>query len=77
MRSVFISKVLTCFFALLAVHSAHAFAQSSASSTERKIDQTGIDWVTPFSKVMEEAKSQKRLIAIKMIAFGTNSSGCW
>lgn len=46
-------------------------------AVQKKIDQTGILWVMPFSKVLDAAKSQNRIIAIKMIAFGTDRSGCW
>lgn len=45
--------------------------------TPKKIDQTGIRWVFPFSAALEKAKQQKRILAIKMIAFGTDSTGCW
>jgi hypothetical protein len=45
--------------------------------TPKKIDQTGIKWVLPFSAALEKTKQEKRILAIKMIAFGTDSTGCW
>ena len=44
---------------------------------DKKIDQTGIKWVMPFSEALKKAKTEKRILAIKMIAFGTDKSGCW
>lgn len=43
----------------------------------RKIDRTGIKWVMPFSAALETAKQENRILAIKMIAFGSDSTGCW
>ena len=48
-----------------------------ANKQEKKIDQTGIDWVMPFPDALAKAKKENRILAIKMIAFGTNSTGCW
>ena len=42
-----------------------------------KNDETGLDWVLPFKKARAKAKKQKRLLAIKPIAFGTSRDGGW
>ena len=54
-------------------------AQESEAEQDipKKIDQTGIKWVLPFSAALEKAKQENRILAIKMIAFGTDSTGCW
>lgn len=49
----------------------------SAAGQERKLDQTGVQWSSTFAQAMERAKKENRLLMIKMIAGGTNSSGCW
>ncbi|GIW82956.1 MAG: hypothetical protein KatS3mg105_4763 [Gemmatales bacterium] len=40
-------------------------------------DQTGVHWVLPFTKAHKKAKEEKRLLAIKPIAFGTSADGGW
>lgn len=50
---------------------------AAAQRTTKKIDRTGVAWVLPFSEAVEKARKEDRLLAIKMIAFGTNASGCW
>ena len=52
-------------------------SERDVQSKTKKIDQTGINWLMPFSAVLDKAKTEKRIVAIKMIAFGTNSTGCW
>ena len=51
-----------------------AFAQEQASEC---LDKTGVKWVTPFEKALEQAKQEKRLLMIKPVAFGTSSDGGW
>ncbi len=50
-------------------------AQDDAS--ERQKDRTGVAWVTPFTKALEKATKEKRLLMIKPIAFGTSKNGGW
>lgn len=40
-------------------------------------DKTGIEWVQPFDKALAKAKAEKRLLAIKPVAFGTSRDGGW
>ena len=40
-------------------------------------DRTGIEWQIPFSLALDKAAAEKRLLAIKPVAFGTTSNGCW
>ena len=45
--------------------------------SERQKDRTGVAWVTPFTKAIEKAQKEKRLLMIKPIAFGTSKDGGW
>jgi hypothetical protein len=40
-------------------------------------DKTGIKWVLPFSNALKTAESEKRLLMIKPVAFGTTPDGGW
>ena len=51
-----------------------AFAQEQARGC---LDKTGLNWVGPFEKAVEQAKQEKRLLMIKPVAFGTSSDGGW
>ncbi len=56
-----------------------AVAQESEAEQDvpKKMDQTGIRWAVSFSEALEKSKQQQRILAVKMIAFGTDSTGCW
>jgi hypothetical protein len=40
-------------------------------------DKTGINWALPFNKALTTAVSEKRLLMIKPVAFGTTQEGGW
>jgi len=65
--------IARCLLALLLV-SASGMAQEAAS---KNLDKTGIRWELPFAKALERAKTEKRLLMIKPIAFGTSPDGGW
>ncbi len=46
-------------------------------AVERQKDRTGVAWVVPFTKAIEKARKDKRLLMIKPIAFGTSKNGGW
>jgi len=73
-KSAMLSLILSC-STLVAQESKPV--DQTADNTGKKIDQTGINWSLPFSTANEKATTQNRLIAIKMIAGGTNKTGCW
>lgn len=50
---------------------------SQAADLAFKNDLTGIHWELPFKSALERARSDKRLLAIKPIAFGTDKDGGW
>lgn len=41
------------------------------------LDRTGIRWVLPFEVARARAATEKRLLLIKPIAFGTTADGGW
>ncbi len=73
-KSVLFSIMLSC--SALVAQEVNRGDQAT-ENLGKKIDQTGINWSMPFSKANEKAKTQNRIIAIKMIAGGTNKTGCW
>ena len=40
-------------------------------------DKTGLAWVLPFPAAREKARTAKRLLLIKPVAFGTTPAGGW
>ncbi len=40
-------------------------------------DKTGMAWVLPFKHALEKAQTEKRLLMIKPVAFGTTPDGGW
>ena len=40
-------------------------------------DKTGIEWTFPFSKARKKAATEKRILMIKPVAFGTTHDGNW
>jgi hypothetical protein len=48
-----------------------------ARAGDCKRDRSGMNWVLPFKNALETAKSEKRLLLIKPIAFGTTPDGGW
>ena len=53
------------------------FLFASPGSGGEPLDKTGVRWVAPFDKALEQAKTQKRLLMIKPVAFGTAPDGGW
>ena len=41
------------------------------------MDRTGMKWVLPFSSAQKQASTEKRLLLIKPVAFGTSRDGGW
>ena len=40
-------------------------------------DKTGLNWTMPFKAAEAKAASEKRLLMIKPVAFGTSPDGGW
>ena len=40
-------------------------------------DKTGVHWMLPFAEANKKAESEKRLLLIKPVAFGTTADGGW
>jgi hypothetical protein len=40
-------------------------------------DRTGMQWVLPFAKAVQQAAETKRILMIKPVAFGTTPDGGW
>jgi len=53
------------------------FFLAASGMAEEPLDKTGVRWVAPFEKALETAKTQKRLLMIKPVAFGTAPDGGW
>ncbi|MHC4955556.1 MAG: hypothetical protein ACYTGZ_17025 [Planctomycetota bacterium] len=51
-----------------------AYAQEARS---KNLDKTGLQWVVPFEDALAKAKTQKRILVIKPVAFGTSPDGGW
>ena len=50
---------------------------AAALAGECKRDCTGMEWTLPFKTALEKATTEKRLLLIKPIAFGTENNGGW
>ena len=53
------------------------FILAAFGMAEEPLDKTGLRWVAPFDKAIEKAKTEKRLLMIKPVAFGTPPDGGW
>ena len=69
-------RVLTSSLAVAVALQGAAVAQEAKPNPLLK-DKTGMKWILPFSKALEHAKKNKRLLMIKPVAFGTEASGGW
>ena len=62
---------------VLAVSSGAPAGAQSAAKKSRQLDRTGMNWVVPFERARKQAHQTGRLLLIKPVAFGTDSSGGW
>lgn len=79
------SRELVRLFALLTLACAHAqdagshpappAARAQAPTCRR--DQSGIVWALPFEAARAKAATERRLLFLKPIAFGTSADGGW
>ena len=51
--------------------------EAPAAEHPMRLDRTGIVWEIPFTSARERAAKERRLLAIKPVAFGTTAGGCW
>ena len=52
-----------------------ALAQNADNPLSK--DKTGLRWALPFKTALAQSKTEKRLLLIKPVAFGTKPDGGW